>query len=278
MSVFMPNPQSDKLLLKKILASGIYHLGKIFNRKDIHKNAFRILMYHSVSKEYRQDPLQKTIPLFLFKEQMEFLREDHYCILSCEEIIERFLKKEKLPPKTVAITFDDGFRDNLDVLPIIKEYEIPITVFLVTDFIGKNENYLNWSDIQMLFKEGLVSFGAHTLSHPNLKNLNRIELEREIGLPKKIISDYLKREIILFAYPYGGYGFFDKRMIELIKSFGYKAAFTSISGVNQEDSFDAYQIRRTRISWFDDRKEFSRELKGVYDCYAFWQRIQQHIL
>jgi peptidoglycan/xylan/chitin deacetylase (PgdA/CDA1 family) len=102
--------------------------------------------------------------------------------------------------------------------------------------------------------------------------LTRDDLESEIYASKRILEDNLKTVVDLFAYPFGSYGSFDNEVKAALKAGGYKAAFTTIAGVNTL-SADLFALKRTRISWYDDEAEFLKELEGDYDWYGIWQAL-----
>jgi peptidoglycan/xylan/chitin deacetylase (PgdA/CDA1 family) len=75
----------------------------------------------------------------MFDRQMAYIAR-HYQVVPLSELVERLKEGKQLPPYTAAITFDDGFRNNLTVaLPILQKYHLPATVFLATSFISSDE-------------------------------------------------------------------------------------------------------------------------------------------
>lgn len=111
------------------------------------ENGFMALCYHRVAEKadsrYFLDSINR-IPE-LFNAEISFLTR-HFNIISLEEAIGSLVKKNFLPPKSMVITFDDGYKDNyINAYPILKKYKIPATIFLTTDFID-NDNDLIWTD------------------------------------------------------------------------------------------------------------------------------------
>jgi len=71
-----------------------------------------------------------------------------------------------LPPNSILITFDDGYKNNYTLaFPILKKYNMKATIFLNTKFIEKDEAYLNWDEIREMYESGLIDFQLHTHSH-----------------------------------------------------------------------------------------------------------------
>lgn len=92
-----------------------------------------VLMYHRVSDE--SDYLGLCVPPVLFAAQVGLLRE-RARVMRLVDLVERLRDPAPLETDVAAITFDDGYRDNLDVaLPILRQYGLPATVFVTTTFI-----------------------------------------------------------------------------------------------------------------------------------------------
>ncbi len=69
----------------------------------------------------------------------------HCNVVTLNELVSLIKSKAKIPPKTVAITFDDGWADNYQfALPILKDHKLPATVFLATGFIDTEKAF--WTD------------------------------------------------------------------------------------------------------------------------------------
>jgi peptidoglycan/xylan/chitin deacetylase (PgdA/CDA1 family) len=92
-----------------------------------------VLVYHRVG-ERRLDPWRLTVEPEIFGGQMEALARDWYP-LSLAELVEGFARRH-LPERAVAVTFDDGYADNLEIAaPILVEHRIPATLFVATDLV-----------------------------------------------------------------------------------------------------------------------------------------------
>ena len=92
-------------------------------------NAVPVLMYHSISPDHKDSSLYVSPEVF--KAQMEFLSKHHYNVVALEKVAAYIEKKEKMPRRTVAITFDDGAYDNYsNAYPVLKQLSIPATFFV----------------------------------------------------------------------------------------------------------------------------------------------------
>jgi peptidoglycan/xylan/chitin deacetylase (PgdA/CDA1 family) len=134
----------------KALASGIYHTGLLAALQRVALNwelrstagglrwprtaepRYVILCYHRVGVE--GVPLYSRLEPLVFEAQMRHLRR-HYRVLSLADMLSEIERPTSSVP-TVAVTFDDGYRDVFDhAFPVLRKYEIPATVFAVTEAI-----------------------------------------------------------------------------------------------------------------------------------------------
>ena len=101
----------------------------------LNRHRFPILMYHRFS---RNEEFGKTSQA-TFESHLNYLTK-HYEIISLDELIEYGRNGESVPPRSAAITIDDGYRDFYDIaFPVLKKFNVPATFYLVTSFIdGKN--------------------------------------------------------------------------------------------------------------------------------------------
>jgi peptidoglycan/xylan/chitin deacetylase (PgdA/CDA1 family) len=191
-----------------------------------------------------------------FENQMQYLSKV-YNPISLEKMAQHIQNGTSLPSKAVAVTFDDGYRDNYEnAYPILKKYDIPGTFFLITDYIGTGEipawdkGYyiaekilmLSWEQVREMSDNG-ISFGSHTLTHPFLTKISRKQVQKEIHFSKDIIEQRIGKPVTSFAYPSGD---FDSDIKEIVKKTGYSAAVSTISGYNCASN-DAYELRRNVI-------------------------------
>ena len=146
--------------------------------------------------------------------------------------------KQRLPPKAVVITFDDGTEDTFTyAYPILARYQVPATVFLIVGSIG-HPGYLNWEQVQQMRREGL-SFGSHGLTHDYLPSLpleqarqslaESLRVLRKNGVPTEFAS-----------YPAGG---FTPEIAAAAREEGYRAVCTTNRGLRRLP-VDRWALRR----------------------------------
>lgn len=266
---------TPKLLLKKAVSDAVFRSGLCRGAAEA-TNGFRALTYHSITDALSgSDAYQMTTPRQMFDDQMAYLKENRYAVVSCDEAVDALIGRKPLPPRSICITFDDGFRDNLtNAIPVLERYGFRATIFLTVDYMGAGREYLDWNEARSAAGSGVVSFGAHTMSHRRLRGLGADGLDREIVISRRILEDKLGVPIGLFAYPFGSYGSFDRGVKKTLLAAGYKAAFTTVAGSNGPGA-DIFALRRTRISWYDDAREFEKQLAGSYDWYRLWQMLER---
>ena len=133
---------ASKKVTKEILAQALHKTGFSYRlAKSRTKSAPIVLYYHRVHEH--QDSLNYiptlSIHIRQFAAQIRYLRE-HFDIVSLYDIYRYCQHGVILNRNAVAITFDDGFRDNYHLaFPVLKKYGIPATVFVTTGLIGKHD-------------------------------------------------------------------------------------------------------------------------------------------
>jgi peptidoglycan/xylan/chitin deacetylase (PgdA/CDA1 family) len=164
----------------------IYGIFRFFHR---HQGV--ILTYHGVLT--KSDDLYTTrncVDVAMFDRQMDFMAR-HYKVVPLSTFVEWLSLDKKLPPYTAAITFDDGFRNNLTVaLPILKKYRLSATIFLPTSFIGSDEMGLWTERVDWLIHRTRVASVRIAANGTEKSYLLHTKAEREIASDQ--IRAYLK--------------------------------------------------------------------------------------
>jgi len=203
-----------------------------------------ILMYHSVSPDALSDN-RLAISIETFERQMHFLKNNHYNVLPLDSVANLIKEKKKIPPKTVVITFDDGYKDNYTyALPVLKKYSLPAIIFVIINEVGRSDR-LSWDEIKTMQDSGIINFGSHALGPEPLINIQSEEqLRKEIFDSKKILEEKLGRRITVFSYPGG---MFNNKIRQLVIGAGYKFAVVTNPGKKIAND-DLLALKRLRIS------------------------------
>ena len=228
------------------------------------KNSATVFMYHKfgVSKYP-----STSVTLEQFESHILELSKDKYNILPLNFIVDTIINDGQLPNNTIGISIDDADKSFFEVgWPMFKENNIPVTLFITTGTIAKNnKNYLNWDQIRKLKEEG-VTIGAHSHTHAHMPDLDISEVRKEIEISNKIFLKELGEIPTLFAFPYGETS---SEIIKIIKEYKFKVAFGQHSGIINETSNMYYLPRFSLNEKYGeiDRVKFASSSKGlgVYD-------------
>jgi len=217
-----------------------------------------ILMYHNVEDLPAGNAMYVTGAQF--REQMRFLREHKYNIVSLDALADILESGGKVPRNTVAVTFDDGNANNyLNAFPILKEYGIPATVFMISDCIGRG-GYLTVTQIRKMSSAG-IDFGSHTRSHLNFKDAPERAIENELLHSKKIIEEVTGRKVTAFCYPFGERG---ACRDDMLKRAGYRTAFMTTLR-DGSVRLDRFALKRIKIETSRaNMLEFRLKVSGYY--------------
>ena len=218
-----------------------------------------IIMYHAVTPEVRDRDNLLAVSAATFESQMRFLHQHKYNVISLKQLAGLMKSKMPIPPKTVVITFDDGYKNNLtEALPVLKKYNLPATIFVAPLEISRVPYYLNWEELRALSKAPLIDIGAHTMHHAFLPEIKDEKvLYYEIRGSKEALEKKLGKNIYLFSYPAGG---FNKKIRQIVIDSGYLAAVTSKPGIRYPSN-DIYALKRIRIS------------ETRYNSLVFWLKV-----
>lgn len=205
-----------------------------------------ILMYHYISIPpadadiYRQD---LSVTPENFRAQMQYLAENGYTTIDLYDLSLAILGKKELPAKPVILTFDDGYADNyLNAFPVLQEYGLTGTFFVVTEFIDQNrEGYMTWEMAKEMAAAG-NRIEPHSRTHPDLRGQPREKLIWEILGPQETIAYHLGYKPQFFNYPAGRY---DEAVIQILQELNFWGAVTTMGGQwhGYEDRFEWTRVR-----------------------------------
>jgi peptidoglycan/xylan/chitin deacetylase (PgdA/CDA1 family) len=265
-----------KQFARSAVSSAFYFSGYCYLTDPLERGgSARIFVYHSVSDSPTNSFAVTTED---FDRQIGYLAE-HYTIRSVDAIVALLASGQPVPPRTVAVTIDDGFEDAYThAFPVLRRYDAPATIFLPTAFIGTQDasdklplsDFMSWDEVRQMARHG-VSFGSHTVDHPSLASLSRREAQHQIERSKARLEDELGAEVTGFSYPYGTARHFDADVARLVEAAGYAWAVSGINGVNDPDT-DRFALRRTKVELYDGVPVFKRALKGALDPWSLVDR------
>lgn len=125
-------------VIKNLAAAVLCAAGVPALARRLHRDALAIVMFHGVQDRPLSPPCWHVSDVATYRRQLEYLRE-HFNVLALEEALAA-LAAGTLPPRAVAITFDDGTRNlATHAVPVLRELKLPAAVFLATGPIGTGE-------------------------------------------------------------------------------------------------------------------------------------------
>lgn len=222
-----------------------------------------ILMYHAIA----EGSGPTTIAPELFRAQMEALAASGRAVVSLDDLAAWQSGGKELSEGAVVITFDDGYTDFGDVAwPILSRLGFAATVFLPTGRLGAPAAWIgapsppqplmSWTAVADLAKGG-ATFGAHSVSHPDLTSLDDAGLEAETRGAKEEMEARLGVPVRHFAPPYG---LTDERVRATLARTYATACGTKLARATRTS--DPYDLPRLEMFYYKDLARWRDHLKG----------------
>lgn len=232
--------------------------------KSAHQPTSRILTYHSIGhRRYEMNVAPEQ-----FSEQMAWLATSPYPVIP----LDAAAKGEP----GVAITFDDGYADNLQhAVPILAHHRFPATIFVVSGHLGstlpreqepENGRLMTPDELREAAACG-IQIGAHTVHHPRLATLPPASQEQEIVRSKQRLETILEAPVTAFAYPYGAALDFGPETEQLVAEAGFHYACANQYGHNSPVR-NCWALRRIWIDSTDTPASFADKVSGRLDAMA----------
>jgi len=215
-----------------------------------------ILAYHSIDETGSFMSTRQRV----FERQMDFLVETGRRGVSLSHWLQA--REQDADRKLVALTFDDGYRNNFELaLPILRERGFTASVFLVTGYLGRENSWtmarhaprlplMSWKQAEAMAAAG-IELQGHTHRHADLTGLSRDDLRAEIEKCFARLDQNLgglKQR--LFCYPYGR---FNPEVMSVLEKSGCRAAVTTRLGWNRPGT-PLLRLERIVSRWFSDRE------------------------
>jgi peptidoglycan/xylan/chitin deacetylase (PgdA/CDA1 family) len=140
-----------------------------------------------------------------------------------------------VPRGAAVLTFDDGWRDAIDVgAPLLARHGIPATFYVNPGLLGGQHDFVTGPAGRLLDADGVrelaalgFEIGSHTMSHPDLRTLDDRALAAELGDAKSAVETLTSRPCTTVAYPFGAH---DERVERAARDAGYALAFAWLPG------------------------------------------------
>lgn len=219
-----------------------------------------ILMYHQVGDFPPMKAHRSTYcDARRFAGQMAYLHRFGYRALRMDEVLECLRGDRPVPPRAVALTFDDGYENFYEhAFPALQRYGFPATVYLIAGLIGRDAQWfaadgratppLMTADRVRQLRRAGIDFGSHGLSHVKLAEVDRARMRDEIARSKVELESLLDEEVRHFCYPYGSH---DPEVVESARTAGYRSAVTCVRAA-AVPGMDPLALPRKAISYGDN--------------------------
>ena len=224
-----------------------------------------VLGYHDFSDSRPETEMR--IRTAKFRDQMQMIKDAGLPVISMEQFVDWKLNGAPLPPRSVLITIDDGWKSvYTDAYPVLKEFEFPFTLFLYKSYVDGGGRALTSEMIREMQENG-ATIGSHSYTHPFPSTIRRHQekgaehfekyLRTEMLEPKTFLEEKFSQPISTYAYPGG---FYTEEMFGLGDEFGYELMFTVVPGKVRQDSanhiLNRYIILGTHAPRFDQAISF----------------------
>ena len=254
-----------KSSFKRLLGHGLFaaNLDAVLLR-----NAAVVVTFHRIQETDPSDSL--SIDTAAFERHCRFYQR-YFHVVPLRELVRRL--EQGLPlDRHLAITFDDGYRDNYDnARPVLEKLSLPATFFVVTDWIGTDvvpywdqvrgvrHPWMTWDEVRSLHRRGF-ELGAHTRSHVDLGRVSPREAREEVLGARLDLERQLDACVDSFAYPFGGRRHVTDANREVVRSAGFRCCCSSFGGINPAGT-DPFFVNRIPVSpWHASPHQFGFEV------------------
>lgn len=246
------------------------------NPTGVRSNDFQtvpILCYH----RFGTGSSKMVVSPASFAAQLEWLAQHGYRVVRLSQLVGFLAGREALPPRSVVITFDDGYESVYrHAYPLLRKHGFPATLFVYTDFVGTGDG-LSWSQLAEMAQSGLVDIQAHSKTHRNLIERSpgetddryRQAVASELRAPRELLERRLSAarvQVRHFAYPFGDA---NEVVLDAMTRQRYELGVTVNPGGN---AFFAHplMLRRTMIFGDHDLEDFKSRLQTSRRLGAPW--------
>jgi peptidoglycan/xylan/chitin deacetylase (PgdA/CDA1 family) len=192
-----------------------------------------ILLYHRFGPTVADS---MTVTTAVFESHLRYLKENGYTVIPLRQLVDSHLGLAPLPPpRSVVIAADDAHGSvYTDMLPLVKKYRVPVTLFVYPSAVSNASYAMTWDQLRELRGTGLFDFQSHTFWHPNFK----VEKRRlKPGDYEKFVDTQLRKARERLAKELGGpfdmlawpFGICDDQLLERAAAAGYRATFTIVA-------------------------------------------------
>jgi peptidoglycan/xylan/chitin deacetylase (PgdA/CDA1 family) len=247
-------------------------LGRTLFTSRLHHLVLRdtalVVLFHRVHTGSDSDAI--GIDVELFERYCRFFGR-FFRVVPLRDLVNRLARGAPAAPM-LAITFDDGYRDNFDnAAPILERFSLPATFFVVSRWIGtdvvpwwdqrdgRRYPWMTWGEVRSLQARGF-EIGAHTRTHVDLGAVDGSVAREEIVGGRLDLEDRLGAPVDSFAYPYGGRDKLTNSNRDVVRAAGYYCCCSGFGGLNRTGT-DPFRLLRVPLSsWCKSPHQFGFEV------------------
>jgi peptidoglycan/xylan/chitin deacetylase (PgdA/CDA1 family) len=292
----MVGPITIKRIVKRTAGTATV-LASPFVSRSIHPQAC-IFFYHRIAEVDFVDPVLEdwNVPPRMFEKQIAALA----AFAEFVPLLDLPLRLKNSSPSgkpLVCLTFDDGYANFCtQALPILKRYNAPATLFVVTSVIGRQEPLpfdrwshrnrkklapeawrpVGWKELEMCLSSGLVTLGAHSHNHLKGRKCSRAQLVEEAEQSRDILRKrFGHRHALAYSYPYGSTKLNDvsSDYVAVVQRAGYQLAVTTDLGLARPDC-DPYLLPRIEAHSLDVATTLQAKVQGTLGPYFLLDRLR----
>jgi peptidoglycan/xylan/chitin deacetylase (PgdA/CDA1 family) len=202
-----------------------------------------ILLYHSVSDHPPACDRRWTVSPADFATHVEALVASGRTTMTITDIAAALRGERPLPPRPVAISFDDGYTDTYDALTALVARDLVATIYITTAEVGMT-NRLSRRQLAEIAKETSLEIGAHAVRHRRLDELDDLAVAAEVRGSKGHLECLLQASVQSFAYPHGAYDWAVRRAVI---DAGYRSA-AAVKNALSHDLDDPFAVARWTVT------------------------------
>ena len=223
--------------------------------------ASRILCYHSIgTPEWGVNDVSPA----QFRQHIELALREGYRFVPADTIA-----NGEASERDLAITFDVGLASVANAIPVLTEYHIPWTLFVVSGWAdgtsGWREGiFMDWDAIERAAAAG-AQLGSHSVSHPDFAGLSAETAEFELRTSRRTMADRIGVTPSTFAIPLGQSGNWTPRDQTAALTAGYTQIYAQSEARRPKGT-----VPRTFITRFDSDRIFRAALTGKFDRWEEW--------
>jgi peptidoglycan/xylan/chitin deacetylase (PgdA/CDA1 family) len=238
-----------------------------------------VLLFHRVTDTIPEDGL--TVGTARFRRICGMLHR--FRVVSLAEVFRLAHSGRPAPRRTVAVTFDDCYRDNLFAARVLAEHGLPACFFIPTGFVGTNAVFpwdrdlprmpnLSWDEIREMASLG-HEIGSHSVTHPDMAQIPEEQTRYELLESKATLERELGRPVRWFAYPFGSPEHIPADRLGLVVEAGYEGCFSAHGDFIEPDA-NALLLPRKAVPGFESLLHLELYLTG---CLRWFYRLRRHV-